>query len=159
MQRAAPLRLQLPGSPALAAVFLTLHGATALLPWLLPWPAWVRGALCAAVLGHGAWAIWAKALRRAPGEPRALEIDRQGSLRLERRDGRGKEGTVLPGSLVLPLLVILSYRISGERRSRRLALTPDAVGAQAFRELRIRLRHPRAAGAAPGAAATNPGRR
>ncbi|CAG0972815.1 hypothetical protein BURK2_01395 [Burkholderiales bacterium] len=159
MQRAAPLRLQLQGSPALAAVFLALHGATAVLPWLLPGPAWVRGALCVAVLGQGAWAIWAKALRRARGELRTLEIDREGNLLLEQGDGRRKEARVLPGSLVLPFLVMLSYRILGERRSRRLVLTPDAAGAEAFRKLRIRLRHPRAAAAAQGAAAANSGRR
>lgn len=145
MSRAAPVRLSVRGSPALAVAFAALHLATIAVAWRLPWPSWVMGAVTGAVLLHGAWAIWVKSLRRLPKAIASLELDAEGALRLVLRDGSEQAAQVLAGSVVLASLVVLAYRVSGQRCSQRLLLTPDAVGKDALRKLRISLRHRRLA--------------
>ncbi|MDR6678326.1 protein YgfX [Pseudomonas oryzihabitans] len=54
---------------------------------------------------------------------------------------RGWRGVQLrPDSLALPLLVVLRYRLSGERRTRSLCIARDSLSAAAHRRLRVRLR-------------------
>lgn len=45
-----------------------------------------------------------------------------------------------PDSLALPLLVVLRYRLPGERRSRGLCIARDSLSPDAHRRLRVRLR-------------------
>lgn len=55
-------------------------------------------------------------------------------------DGSTFRGEVLPGSVVHPTLTVLNLRVLGRRLSYHVIVMPDAVEAQAFRQLRVWLR-------------------
>ncbi|MNV96441.1 hypothetical protein D3C71_1914520 [compost metagenome] len=48
-----------------------------------------------------------------------------------------------PDSLALPLLVVLRFRLAGERRVRGLCIAPDAMERDMHRRLRVRLKFSR----------------
>lgn len=83
---------------------------------------------------------------RAPVLLRILPAGREDAadgVELAFASGKALHGKVLPGSLVLPLCIVLQFRIDGAPwwKSRgQLILLPDAATAEDRRALRVRLR-------------------
>ncbi|MDU9040878.1 protein YgfX [Pseudomonas corrugata] len=99
-------------------------------------------------LAHGAWTI-----------PRHVLLTHRQAFRGLRRDVNGwqlwskasgwQAVQLRPDSLALPLIVILRFRLKGERRIRSLCVPRDALAPDLHRRLRVRLRFSRRRWAAP----------
>lgn len=157
MRREAPLRIKRAPSRLLSLALLLVHGVSGAAVLYLPLPTAIRAGLMVLLAAHAVWRIYADALLRERAAVVQLELGDGGKLRLVDRIGRTMSGHVLPGSVVLPWLVVLHYRLGRERWSRRLLLLADMCSADDLRVLRIRLRHPRPTPVAD-APSTIPGR-
>ncbi|OLF55618.1 protein YgfX [Pseudomonas chlororaphis] len=137
-----------PSRQLLAAYLLAqLFALGALL--MLDIPLWARLPGTAACLIHGAWAL-----------PRQILLNHGAAFTGLRRNadgwqlwsaGQGWQAVQLrPDSLALPLLVVLRFRLPGERWVRSVCVPRDAQAAEVHRRLRVRLKFSRRRWAAPG---------
>ncbi|MBD8268510.1 MULTISPECIES: protein YgfX [Pseudomonas fluorescens group] len=100
-------------------------------------------------LAHAAWVL-----------PRQVLLTHRSSVRGLRRDDdgwqlfsaeRGWHSVQLrPDSLALPLVVVLRYRVQGERWVRSICVPRDSLVADMHRRLRVRLKFSRRRWLAPG---------
>ena len=103
-------------------------------------------ALC---LAHGAWTIPRHLLLNHRQAFRGLRRDPDGWW-LWNRDNGWQAVQLCPDSLALPLIVVLRFRLNGERRIRSICVPRDAQAPDVHRRLRVRLRFSRRRWAAPG---------
>ncbi|QJI41847.1 hypothetical protein HKK52_13265 [Pseudomonas sp. ADAK2] len=116
--------------------------------FLLSIPAWVcvLGVVLCAV--HGFWALPRQILLTHPQAFRGLRHDADGWQVWSQ--ARGWQSVQLrPDSLALPLVVVLRFRLRGERRVRAICVPRDSQAADVHRRLRVRLRFSRRRWAAP----------
>jgi len=158
MRRQAPLRLKRGPSLALSLLLLLAHGLSVGVVLALPLPLALRAALVLVVTAHGAWSLLVHGLLRPRSAIVQIELGSQGQMRFIDRIGRAMSAELLPGSVVLPWLVVIRYRLGRERWSRRLLLVRDMCDADGLRALRVRLRHPRPAAGPVRVSSTIPGR-
>ena len=129
------LRLELKPSPLLAAALVVAHGAAA--ACLLVAVPGSAGALAAAALAAlGIIAARGRALLKGRGAVRALELGGPG-LTVCLANGKRFAGEVAARRYVSRLVVIVSLKENARRRRRTLLVTPDMVGGDAFRRLRV----------------------
>jgi hypothetical protein len=121
--------LQLTPSATLAALIVAAHlaaaGAAA-----AALPGWPGGLLAAGLAALGLAAAWSRALLRSRGSMRCIRIE-TGKAWVELAGGASL--AVEPGGHVSRLMVTLVSR----RPPRRLLVTADMLGAEAFRALRV----------------------
>lgn len=135
-----PATLLLGPSRRLLAIQLGAHAlaATAVLPLTLPWP--VRIALLAAILVSLANFL----VRRRRPAVSALHLGTRGDLEVELKVGARETATVLRDTAILPGLILLSLRRGDEGGKGgirlMLPLFPDALSADAYRQLSVWLR-------------------
>ncbi|MGE7956642.1 protein YgfX [Pseudomonas sp. NPDC089530] len=111
-----------------------------------PWARLLGGLVC---LGHGAWALPRQILLSHPSAFSGLRRDADGWQLW--RAGQGWQPVQLrPDSLALPMLVVLRFRLPGERWVRSVCVPRDAQAADVHRRLRVRLKFSRRRWAAPG---------
>jgi toxin CptA len=110
------------------------------------WAALVSAGLC---LLHAAWVLPRQVLLRHPTAFTGLRRDESGWQLFNRRDG-WQAVQLRPDSLALPVVVVLRFRLAGERRVRGLCIPRDALAREAHRRLRVRLKFSRRRWAAPG---------
>ncbi|WP_392886156.1 protein YgfX [Pseudomonas migulae] len=131
----------------LAAYLLTQAFALGSL-FLLAIPVWasVLGAFCC--LTHGIWALPRQILLTHPRAFRGLRRDADG-WQLWNQAGGWQAVQLRRDSLALPLVVILRFRVQGERRIRSICVPRDSQAADLHRRLRVRLTFSRRRWAAP----------
>ncbi|MFP3676536.1 protein YgfX [Pseudomonas sp. SIMBA_041] len=116
--------------------------------FLLSIPVWARvlGAFCC--LAHGVWVLPRQILLTHPQAYRGLRRDAEGWQLWNQ--ARGWQPVQLrPDSLALPLIVVLRFRLRGERRIRSICVPRDSQAADVHRRLRVRLTFSRRRWAAP----------
>ena len=115
---------------------------------LLSIPAWVRllGALLC--LAHGAWVLPRHVRLTHPGAMTRLRHDADG-WQLWSRDKGWQAVQLRRDSLALPLLVLVRYRLAGERRVRAVCIPGAALAPDQHRRLRVRLKFSRRRWLAP----------
>jgi toxin CptA len=116
--------------------------------FLLSIPVWasVLGAFCC--LAHGVWVLPRQILLTHPQAYRGLRRDAEGWQLWNQ--ARGWQPVQLrPDSLALPLIVVLRFRLRGERRVRSICVPRDSQAAEVHRRLRVRLTFSRRRWAAP----------
>jgi toxin CptA len=116
--------------------------------FLLSIPVWasVLGAFCC--LAHGVWVLPRQILLTHPQAYRGLRRDAEGWQFWNQ--ARGWQPVQLrPDSLALPLIVVLRFRLRGERRIRSICVPRDSQAADVHRRLRVRLTFSRRRWAAP----------
>lgn len=116
--------------------------------FFLDLPLWASlpGVLCC--LLHGAWVLPRQILLTHPQAFRGLRRNAEG-WQLWSRSAGWQSVQLRPDSLALPLLVVLRFRLSGERRVRALCVPRDSQAADVHRRLRVRLKFSRRRWAAP----------
>ncbi len=88
-----------------------------------------------------AWvAVHALRARYSLAVPARLRLARDGSIRVELRDGTALEGKVRPGSFAAPWLTIVRWRPAGRRWDRTLVLLPGMAATAELRNIRVILR-------------------
>ena len=115
---------------------------------LLSIPAWARllGALLC--LAHGAWVLPRHVRLTHPGAMTRLRHDADG-WQLWNRDKGWQAVQLRRDSLALPLLVLVRYRLAGERRVRAVCIPGAALAPDQHRRLRVRLKFSRRRWLAP----------
>ena len=115
---------------------------------LLSIPAWARllGALLC--LAHGAWVLPRHVRLTHPGAMTRLRHDTDG-WQLWSRDKGWQAVQLRRDSLALPLLVLVRYRLAGERRVRAVCIPGAALAPDQHRRLRVRLKFSRRRWLAP----------
>ncbi|MGJ7513870.1 protein YgfX [Pseudomonas baetica] len=116
--------------------------------FLLDIPFWARllGALCC--LLHAVWALPRQILLTHPQAFRGLRRDAEGWQLWSELAG-WQSVQLRPDSLALPLVVVLRFRLRGERRVRAICVPRDSQAADLHRRLRVRLKFSRRRWAAP----------
>ncbi len=98
------------------------------------------GATCLALAVAACSALRREACREGRGAVKRLVVDLAGRVEATGDDGATVSGRLSPGSFVAPWLVVVRWRPEGARFTRTVLVPPDAVDADAFRRLRVRLR-------------------
>lgn len=119
-------------------------------PWLADLPLWSKLSMCALLLAHAAWVLPRHVLLSSSQSFVGLRRDAFG-WSLLRADGAWQVVQLRPDSMALPLLVVLRYRLPGQRLSRGLCVPRDALSTQQHRRLRLRLKFSRRRWADPAA--------
>ncbi|WP_084322658.1 protein YgfX [Pseudomonas migulae] len=111
-------------------------------------PVWVSlpGAFCC--LAHGIWALPRQILLTHPQAFRGLRRDADG-WQLWNQAAGWQAVQLRRDSLALPLVVVLRFRLQGERRVRAVCVPRDSQTADVHRRLRVRLTFSRRRWAAP----------
>ena len=129
----ASLRLELRGSRVLAGALLLVHAAGAACV-LAALPGFGGGALALLLVVLGGAAAWDRALLRARGSVRAVELGAEGEAILERADGGRDLRRLSDRRHVGPWWVTLPY---ADAPGRGLLITRDMLEAADFRRLRL----------------------
>ena len=136
-----PLVIEPQSSRLLLAGLLVLHLGTMLIVFLLnglPWPG--RLFLLGLVVLSGRY-YWKQVIQRQPPKSiKRLTWRADGEWLLERVTGEKLTAELLPNAYVHPWLVTLALRDGASGEKIRLALFRDALDAELFRRLRVRLR-------------------
>ena len=106
----------------------------------LAWPWWAVPSWWLAAGGATWCAIRRHASLASPQAMIALRYDASGALHVQSGNGTWHSATLLGSSCVTPWCTVLNLRLAGKRCSRSMVIVPDAVDAQTFRRLRVRLR-------------------
>jgi hypothetical protein len=138
-QYAAPLRLELGPSRALAAWLIVVHASPlALLP-LLHLPLWLNLAISATVL-CGLFDAWRRRVRRGhPDAVRTVLWKEAGHCQLILNSGQQRRVSLAAQAFILPWMVVLHFK-TPQRRLRYLLVLSDMLDDETFRRLRVRLR-------------------
>lgn len=133
-----------PSRIAIAAIATACALAVAAV-WNAMVPAWLQWLLTVIVVGCGAYAINAQALRRGGRCTTRVVLEHDGVMTVVYRNGSELSGQVVAGSTVLPWFVSLAWLEDDPPRGRRwwprrLALLPDMLDANDFRRLRVIVR-------------------
>ena len=116
--------------------------------FLLVLPFWVSLLGAVACLVHAAWVLPRQILLNHPKAFCGLRRDADGWQLWNQADG-WQPIQLRPDSLALPLIVVLRFRLRGERRVRSICVPRDAQAADLHRRLRVRLKFSRRRWAAP----------
>ena len=115
---------------------------------LLSIPAWARLLGVLLCLAHGAWVLPRHVRLTHPGAMTRLRHDADG-WQLWNRDKGWQAVQLRRDSLALPLLVLVRYRLAGERRVRAVCIPGAALAPDQHRRLRVRLKFSRRRWLAP----------
>jgi toxin CptA len=128
-----PIQIELRRSRLLWCLTFLLHVVAAGCLLALPWPPEPRYLLLV-LLALSAW----QALR--PSTIVGLRLGERGDLLLLFAGGDALSVAVQPDTVVFRQLLVLRVREDDRRRPRSLALLPDSLSAEQFRQLRLWLR-------------------
>ena len=131
----------------LAAYLLAQAFATGSV-FLLSIPLWASMAGFFGCLLHGFWVIPRQILLSHPKAFCGLRRDGDGWQVWNQADG-WQAVQLRPDSLALPLIVVLRFRLRGERRVRSICVPRDSQAADLHRRLRVRLKFSRRRWTAP----------
>ncbi|MDG9925226.1 MULTISPECIES: protein YgfX [unclassified Pseudomonas] len=136
-------------SRLLLAVYLSALALALISLFVVELPLWASLLGACVCLLHAAWVLPRQILLRHPAAFTGLRRDEEGWQLCNARDG-WQPVQLRPDSLALPLVVVMRFRLAGERRVRGLCIPRDALPREAHRRLRVRLKFSRRRWAAPG---------
>ncbi|UDI94260.1 protein YgfX [Pseudomonas sp. IAC-BECa141] len=116
--------------------------------FLLSIPLWGSLLGAFACLAHAVWVLPRQILLSHPKAFCGLRRDADGWQLWNKADG-WQAVQLRPDSLALPLIVVLRFRLRGERRVRSICVPRDAQASDLHRRLRVRLKFSRRRWAAP----------
>nr|WP_280640058.1 hypothetical protein [Pseudomonas sp. RGM2987] len=116
--------------------------------FVLTVPLWLAATGMFLCLIHGAWTLPRHLLLTHPRAFCGLRRDASGWRLWNRADG-WQPVQLCPDSLALPMIIVLRFRLRGERRVRSVCVPRGALAPDVHRRLRVRLRFSRRRWAAP----------
>jgi toxin CptA len=116
-----------------------IHGLAFVTLLVLPGMVWARWIIAACLLCSLAWYLRRDAWLSMPTSCVALRVEGDHVV-LVTRDGKELAGQVQRDSLVSAAVLVLNVLPQGARFARSVVIFPDAIAAEAFRELRVILR-------------------
>jgi toxin CptA len=127
-------------SRRLTGLLAGLHAFAIALFWLAPLPHWLAILLTAALLGSAWSTLRRHGFRTLRHSLIALRLDADCRCEFQTRAGAWHEAALLGSSFVSPYLTVLNLKPAGGRLVKHLVIFPDAVNAEDFRRLRVRLK-------------------
>ena len=135
-------------SRQLLAAYLLAQALALCALFLLVLPFWASLLGAAACLIHAVWVLPRQILLSHPKAFCRLRRDADGWQLWNQADG-WQPVQLRPDSLALPLIVVLRFRLRGERWVRSICVPRDAQAVDLHRRLRVRLKFSRRRWAAP----------
>ncbi|ANJ57783.1 hypothetical protein PMA3_22535 [Pseudomonas silesiensis] len=135
-------------SRQLLAVYLSAQLFALAALFLLSIPLWATLLGASLCVAHGVWALPRQILLTHPRAFRGLRRDGDG-WQLWNQAAGWQPVQLRPDSLALPLIVVLRFRLRGERYDRSICVPRDSQAADLHRRLRVRLKFSRRRWAAP----------
>lgn len=129
-------------SRLLLAAYLIVQALALVSLFLAAIPLWASLLGVLLCLLHAVWTLPRQILLSHPAAFRALHASASGWQLWSAQDG-WQPVQLRPDSLALPLVVILRFRLAGERRVRGLCIPRDALARDVHRRLRVRLKFSR----------------
>ncbi len=129
----------LSASRIFAILLLLIHGVSLATLAVLPVTAWLKWAGAAACLFSLSYYLRRDAWLSLSSSCVAVRVE-GGQVVLATQGGRELAGQLQRDSVVTPYLVVLNVLPQGARFARSVVIFPDAIAAEAFRELRVILR-------------------
>lgn len=137
---AAPLLLELGPSRNLTGFLLAIYVAGYAALWTLPLP-WFLPLLAGAPLYLNMRSTFKRyGTRNHPMAIRSVLWDAKGDWHLTRVDKSIVKAELMGDSFVHPALTVLNFRVVGNRRSESAVIVSDMIAANAFRQLRVRIK-------------------
>ncbi|VXC16583.1 Toxin CptA [Pseudomonas sp. 8BK] len=129
-------------SRRLLACYALIQGGALLSLVLVDIPIWARLLGMGFCFAHAAWVLPRHLLLSAPQAYRALRYTADGWQ--VHSAAQGWQAIELhPDSLALPQVVLLRFRLAGQRRVRSLCIASDSLARDQHRRLRVRLKFSR----------------
>ncbi|MDZ4337188.1 MAG: protein YgfX [Pseudomonas sp.] len=129
-------------SRQLLACYALIQGLALLSLALVDIPLWARLLGIGFCLAHAAWVLPHHLLLSSPQAYRALRYTTDGWQ--VHCTAQGWQAIELhPDSLALPLIVLLRFRLAGQRRVRSVCIARDSLARDQHRRLRVRLKFSR----------------
>ena len=135
-------------SRRLLALYALIQGLALAALWLVEIPLWARVLGVGFCLAHAAWVLPRQVLLCSAQAFSGLRCDAEGWQLWSAALG-WQAIQLRPDSLALPQVVVLRFRLAGERRVRGLCIPHDALAHDLHRRLRVRLKFSRRRWAAP----------
>lgn len=135
-------------SRRLLALYALIQGLALAALWLVEIPLWARALGVGFCLAHAAWVLPRQVLLSSAQAFSGLRCDAEGWQLWSAALG-WQAIQLRPDSLALPQVVVLRFRLAGERRVRGLCIPHDALAHDLHRRLRVRLKFSRRRWAAP----------
>jgi toxin CptA len=129
-------------SRLLLVCYVLSQGLALLSLALVAIPLWARVLGIVFCLAHAAWVLPRHLLLSAPQAYRALRCTADGWQVQSAAQG-WQPIELHPDSLALPLIVLLRFRLAGQRRVRSLCVARDSLPRDQHRRLRVRLKFSR----------------
>ncbi|MFP6860387.1 protein YgfX [Pseudomonas sp.] len=129
-------------SRQLLACYALIQGLALLSLLLVDIPLWAFLLGIGFCLAHGAWVLPRHLLLSSPSAYRALRCTTDGWQVHSAAQG-WQAIELYPDSLALPLIVLLRFRLAGQRRVRSACIARDSLARDQHRRLRVRLKFSR----------------
>lgn len=126
----------------LLACYALIQGLALVSLTLVDIPWWARALGVLFCLAHAAWVVPQQLLLARPSAYRALRCNAEGWQVFSATHG-WQTIELHPDSLALPLIVLLRFRLAGQRRVRSLCVARDSLARDQHRRLRVRLKFSR----------------
>lgn len=143
-----PFECHWQASRLLLCGYLLIFALALLALMLAALPLWVQLLAGALALLQGVWVLPRQVLLSSPQAFTGLRHDATGWQLFNAAAG-WQAVQLRPSSLALPLVVVLHFRLAGERRVRGLCIPCDALAHDLHRRLRLQLKFSRRRWAAP----------
>ena len=108
--------------------------------FLVPLSLWLKSLLLGALILNFVWVVMHQAMRKLSTSIVAMQLDRDGVVLMEQRDGTVLTVRVLGSSFVAPYLSIVLFKTHKAWFARSVVLFPDMLTQGLFRHLRIWLK-------------------
>jgi toxin CptA len=129
-------------SRLLLAGYLLALGLALLAVLLAALPLWLQLVACALALWHAVWCLPRQILLLSPQAFSGVRRDDAGWQLFNPAFG-WQAVQLRPSSVALPLVVVLHFRLAGQRRVRGLCIPCDALSHTQHRRLRLQLKFSR----------------
>ena len=108
--------------------------------FLVPLSLWLKSLLLGALILNFVWVVMHQAMRKLSTSIVAMQLDRDGVVLMEQRDGTVLTVRVLGSSFVAPYLSIVLFKTHKAWFARSVVLFPDMLSQELFRQLRVWLK-------------------
>ncbi len=108
--------------------------------FLVPLSFWLKSLLLGALILNFVWVVMHQAMRKLSTSIVAMQLDRDGVVLMEQRDGTVLTVRVLGSSFVAPYLSIVLFKTHKAWFARSVVLFPDMLTQELFRHLRVWLK-------------------
>lgn len=127
-------------SRRVVVLLAVVHTAALLVVPPLDCPAWFTAALVAAIAGSLAWSIARCGYLVGASSIVGMEIDEDGSVVVQRRNGAWQSAELLPSTYVSSRFTVINLRLEGRSRVATVLVMRASCDDDAYRRLRIELR-------------------